>query len=146
MTTPTVRPGGVTVMAIIAGIAGAIDVATGLGDIAIGGGLLTDLGFGANLDTIMTVVGVVLVIVGILGLTAASGLWRLSDTGWLLARLWASVSVVVGLVGAGLSLLGDSISSQILAAAAGAAVPAVLAAIVLWYLYQPDVKKAFRRP
>ena len=146
MTTPTVRPGGVTIMAIIAGIAGAIDVATGLGDIAIGGGLLTDLGFGANLDGIMTVVGVVLVIVGILGLTAASGLWRLSDTGWLLARLWASVCIVTGLVGAGLSVLGDTIGSQILAVAAGSAVPAVLAAIVLWYLYTPDVKKAFRRP
>ena len=123
MTTPAVRPGGVTVMAVVAGIAGAIDVVTGLGDIGIGGGLLTDLGFGATLDGIMTVIGVALVAVGVVGLVTAYGLLQGSDWAWLIARLWASVCIVAGLVGAGLSLLGDNLVTQILAVAVGAAVP-----------------------
>ena len=132
-------------MAVVAGIAGAIDVITGLGDIGIGGGLLSDLGFGATLDGIMTVIGVALVAIGIVGLVTAYGLLQGSDWAWLIARAWASVCIVAGLVGAGLSLLGDNLVTQILAVAVGAAVPAILAAGVLWYLYQPHVKAAFGR-
>ena len=145
MTTPTVRPGGVTAMAVVAAIAGVMDVLAGLGNIGVGGGLLTDLGFGATLDSVMTVVGVALVAVGALGLAAGYGLWQLNDWGWQIARIWASVCIVVGLVGVGLSLLGDSLVSTILALIAGSAVPAILAVIVLWYLYQPHVKAAFGR-
>ena len=145
MTTPTVRPNGITAMAAVAAIAGAMDVIAGLGDIGVGGGLLTDLGFGATLDSVMTVIGVILVGVGALGLAAGYGLWQLRDWGWQIARIWASVCIVVGLVGVGLSLLGESLVSQILALIAGTAVPAILAVIVLWYLYQPHVKAAFGR-
>ena len=145
MTTSTERSGGVMAMALVAAVAGAIDLVTGLGDIGMGGGLITDLGFGATLDGIMTAVGVVLVGIGVLGLSTGYGLWRGSGWAWLIARLWASLCIIVGLVGAGLSLLGDTLVSQILALAAGAAVPAVLAAVVLWYLYRPHVKAAFGR-
>ena len=141
MTTPTVRPGGVTAIAIVAAIAGAMDIIAGLGDIGVGGGILTDLGFGATLDSVMTVVGVFLVAVGALGLATGYGLWQLRDWGWQIARIWASFCIVVGLVGVGLSLLGESLVSQILALIAGTAVPAILAVIVLWYIYQPHVRR-----
>jgi len=145
MTTPIDRPSGVTAMAVVAAIAGVMDILAGLGDIGVGGGLLTDLGFGATLDSVMTVVGVILVAVGALGVAAGYGLWQLRDWGWQIARIWASVCIVVGLVGVGLSLLGDSLVTEILALIAGSAVPAILAVIVLWYLYQPHVKAAFGR-
>ena len=80
-----------------------------------------------------------------MGLVTGYGLWRGSDWAWLIARFWASLCIVAGLVGVGLSLLGGSITSQVLAAAVGAAVPAVLAAVVLWYLFQPHVKAVFGR-
>ena len=145
MTSTTGRPTGVTAMAVVAGIAGAADILAGLGDIGMGGGFLGDLGFGATLDGIMTAVGLVLVAVGALGLATAFGLWRGRNWAWLIARLWASLCILAGIVGVALSLLSDRIVTEILAAMIGAAVPAVIAAVVLWYLYQPNVKAAFGR-
>ncbi len=145
MTSTTVRPTGVTAMAVVAGIAGAADILAGLGDIGMGGGFLGDLGFGATLDGIMTGVGLVLVAIGALGLATAFGLWRGRNWAWLVARLWASLCIIAGIVGVALSLLSDRIVTEILAAMVGAAVPAVIAAVVLWYLYQPNVKAAFGR-
>ena len=145
MTSTTDRPTGVTALAVVAGIAGAADVLAGLGDIGMGGGFLGDLGFGATLDGIMTGVGLILVAVGALGLATAFGLWRGRNWAWLIARLWASVCIIVGIVGVALSLLSDRIVTEIAAAMVGSAVPAVIAAVVLWYLYQPNVKAAFGR-
>jgi hypothetical protein len=145
MTSTTDRPTGVTAMAVVAGIAGAADILAGLGDIGMGGGFLGDLGFGATLDGIMTGVGLVLVAVGALGLASAFGLWRGRNWAWLIARLWASLCIIAGIVGVALSLLSDRIVTEILAAMIGAAIPAVIAAVVLWYLYQPNVKAAFGR-
>jgi hypothetical protein len=145
MTSTTDRPTGVTAMAVVAGIAGAADILAGLGDIGMGGGFLGDLGFGATFDAIMTGVGLVLVAVGALGLATAFGLWRGRNWAWLIARLWASLCIIVGIVGVALSLLSDRIVTEILAAMIGAAIPAVIAAVVLWYLYQPNVKAAFGR-
>ncbi len=145
MTSTTDRPTGVTAMAVVAGIAGAADILAGLSDIGMGGGFLGDLGFGATLDGIMTGVGLVLVAVGALGLATAFGLWRGRNWAWLIARLWASLCILAGIVGVALSLLSDRIVTEILAAMIGAAIPAVIAAVVLWYLYQPNVKAAFGR-
>ena len=145
MTAGVVRPTGVTVMAIVAVVAGIMDILAGLGDIGIGGGFLTKIGFGTTLDTIMMVVGVVLVAVGVLGLVSGFGLWSGREWAWLIARLWASLCVVIGLVSAGLSLFGTTLTSEIIAAIGAALVPAVAGAVVLWYLYQPQVKAAFHK-
>ena len=143
--TATDRPSGVIAMAVVAVITGAVDVLTGLGDIGIAGGFLSDHGFGDTLDGIMNVIGLGLVAVGVLGLATGYGLWQGRGWAWLITRLWASVCIVVGVVGAGVSLLSDTLTGQIVAAIIGAAGPAVAAAVVLWYLYQPHVKAAFGR-
>jgi hypothetical protein len=145
MTSAATRPTGVTLLAAVAAITGVLDVLAGLGDIGIAGGFLSDHGFGDNLDSVMTIIGVVLVAIGVLGLATGFGLLRGRNWAWLITRLWASVCIVAGLVGAGLSLLSDTITSQILAAMVGSAGAAVAAAVVLWYLYQPQVKAAFGR-
>ena len=104
MTAGVVRPMGVTVMAVVAVIAGILDILAGLGDIGIGGGFLTKIGFGTTLDGIMMIVGLFVVAVGVLGLVSGFGLWLERDWAWLIARLWASLCIIVGLVSAGLSL------------------------------------------
>jgi hypothetical protein len=139
------RPIGVAALAVVAAITGVVDVVTGLGDVGIAGGFLSDHGFGDKINTIMNLVGLALVAVGILGLATGFGLWRGRDWAWLITRLWASVCIVVGIVGVGVSLLSDTLTGTILAAILGAAGPAVAAAVVLWYLYQPHVKAAFGR-
>ena len=88
-------------------VAGVADLLAGLGDIGMGGGFLGDLGFGATLDGIMTAIGLGLVAVGALGLATAFGLWSGRNWAWLIARLWASLCIIAGIVGVGLSLLSD---------------------------------------
>ena len=112
MTSATDRPTGVTAMAIVAAIAGLADILAGLGDIGIGGGFLTDHGFGTTIDGIMTIVGACLVGIGILGLGSGYGLWRGRSWAWQIARLWAGLSIIVGVVAAALSLLGDTLTSR----------------------------------
>lgn len=145
MTSATDRPAGVTIMAVVAAIVGVTDIFAGLGDLGIAGGFLGDHGFGKTIDTIMTVVGVVLVGVGVLGLATAFGLIRERNWAWLIAMLWASVCIGAGLVGAGVSLLSDTLTSTIAGTVIGSTGTAIVAAVVLWYLYQPHAKAAFGR-
>lgn len=139
------RPIGVTILAAIALVAGVANIAAGLGNVGIGGGFLTEHGFGETLDTVMTIVGLALAAVGVLGVATGVGLLQERNWAWLITRLWASLCIVVGLVSAGLSLLGDTITSGILATILGGLVPAIAAVVVLWYIYRPDVRAAFGR-
>ncbi len=111
----TARPTGVAVMAAVAVISGVVDILAGLGDIGMGGGFLGDRGFGATIDGVMTIVGVGLVLVGILGVATGYGLWTGRNWAWLIARVWASVCILVGVIGVALSFLGDGITTEILA-------------------------------
>ena len=140
MTSATDRPTGVAAMAAVAGITGVVDILTGLGDIGIAGGFLSDHGFGDTLDGIMNVVGLVLVAVGVLGLATAFGLWRGRNWAWLITRLWASVCIVVGLVGAGTVAARRHADQPDPRAIVGSTATAIVAAVVLWYLYRPHVQ------
>ncbi len=142
--TATDRPTGVTVMALVAFVSGALDIVAGIEDIGFGGGFLSDR-FGGTLDGIMMAIGLVLVLIGVLGVATGIGLWTKRDWAWLIARLWASICVVVGVVNAALSVLGTTLTSAIVSAVVAGIVPAIVAAVVLWYLYQPNVKAYFGR-
>jgi hypothetical protein len=145
MASKAYRPTGVLILSAVAVIVGVTDILAGLGDIGIGGGFLSDRGFGGTLDGVMTAVGLVLVAVGVLGLATGIGLWRGHNWAWLITRLWASVCIIAGVVGVGLSLLSDTITSQILGTIIGSGAAAIVAAGVLWYLYRPAVKAGFGR-
>ncbi len=145
MTSAGYRPTGVLILAAVAVVVGLTDILAGLGDIGIAGGFLSDHGFGGTIDGIMTVVGLALVAVGVLGLATGIGLWRGHSWAWLVTRLWASVCIIAGVVGAGVSLLGDTLTSQILGTVIGSTGTAIVAAGVLWYLYRPSIKAAFGR-
>jgi hypothetical protein len=145
MTSAAYRPTGVLILAAVAVIVGVTDILTGLGDIGIAGGVLSDHGFGATIDGIMNVVGVVLVAVGVLGLATGIGLWRGHNWAWLVTRLWASVCIIAGVVGVGVSVLSDTITSEILGTIIGSTGTAIVAAGVLWYLYRPHIQAAFGR-
>jgi hypothetical protein len=145
MASAAYRPAGVLILAAVAVIVGATDIVAGLGDIGIAGGFLSDHGFGDTLDGFMNVVGLALVAVGVLGLATGIGLWRRHNWAWLVTRLWASVCIIAGVVGVGVSLLSDTLTSQILGTIIGSAGTAIVAAGVLSYLYRPSVKSAFGR-
>ena len=50
----------------------------------------------------------------------------------------------VGVIGAALSFLGEGITTQF-GTIVGSLAPAILAVVVLWYLYKPEVRAAFGR-
>ncbi len=145
MASKAYRPTGVLILSAVAVIVGVTDILAGLGDIGIAGGFLSDHGFGGTLDGVMNAVGLVLVAVGVLGLATGIGLWRGHNWAWLITRLWASVCIIAGVVGAGLSLLSDTLTSQIIATMIGSTGTAIVAAGVLWYIYRPAVKAGFGR-
>jgi uncharacterized membrane protein required for colicin V production len=56
------------------------------------------------------------------------------------------VCILIGVIGAALSFLGEGITTEILGTIVGSLAPAILAVVVLWYLYKPEVRAAFGRP
>ncbi len=129
------RPTGVTILAILAFIGGALQLATGVAAI-VGGGLVGGIiggTEGAAVGGLVAISGLFLLVLGIVALLAGFGLWQLAGWAWLLTIAWA----VLGLISAALTLLGGDIG--------GAIISAIIPAIVIWYLYRPDIKAAFGR-
>lgn len=129
------RPLGVTILAILAFIGGALQLATGAAAI-VGGGLVGGLlggAEGAAVGGLVAISGLFLVVLGIVALLAGYGLWQLASWAWLLTIAWA----ILGLISAALTLLGGDFASAIISA--------ILPAVVLWYLNRPDIKQAFGR-
>jgi hypothetical protein len=121
------RPVGITILAVLAIIGGLISIAAGL-SIGILGGITPGVQGPVGL------IGVVALIVGILQLIYGFGLWTLKPWAWLLALIGSLLSAISGLV-------------QIFAGgnASGGLLSIIIAAIIVWNLTTPDIKRAFRR-
>lgn len=119
------RPLGITVIAILAAIGGVFGIINGLG-LMTGGGLLGALGV-TVLGLPPVVYGVIVLVIGAAELYAAYGAWNLKGWAWM----WLLVLQVIGI------LLSIYPRLNIVGIAIGA--------VVLFYLYTPQVKKAFGR-
>ncbi|HEV8354466.1 MAG TPA: hypothetical protein VGR24_09790 [bacterium] len=118
------RPTGITVLAILAAIGGVLYVLAGLtllGLGAVGGVLGSGLGFLSG-----TVGGLFFLALGLVTLYVAWGAWNLQSWAWM----WMAVVIVIGLV---LAVLNRQWFS------------AIVDAIVVYYLFRPEVKTAFGR-
>ena len=120
------RPTGVTVIVILAAISGVFAVLGGLALLgmgafgaAMGGPLLAFFG---------TFAGIILVVFGAATLYAAWGAWNLKSWAWTLL-------VVLSVIGLVLSLF--SVRSSFISL--------IVNAVVLYYLFRPEVKSAFQR-
>jgi len=121
------RPVGITILAALAIIGGLISIAAGL-SIGILGGTIPGAQGPAGF------IGVVALIIGILQLIYGWGLWTLKPWAWLLALIGSLLSAISGLVQI---FAGGNSSSGLLSI--------IIAAIIVWYLTTPDIKRAFRR-
>ncbi len=118
------RPTGITILAILAAIGGVLYVLAGLALLGLGvaGGVLgSGLGFLTG-----TFGGIVLLALGIVTLYVAWGAWNLQSWAWM----WMVIVIAVGLV---LAVLQRQWFG------------AVVDAIVVYYLFRPEVKTAFGR-
>ena len=90
------RPLGVTILAILAGLAGVVEILGGVAIMALSGaaafagyGILAGLG---------AALGVLILLLGIITLVYAIGLWKLRGWAWWLAIIVGVISIVVGAI------------------------------------------------
>lgn len=119
------RPLGITIVAILAAIVGVLGLVVSLiiiGPLMAAGGLYM-------------LVGLVTLVISVLYLLVAYGAWTLKPWAWPLG-VGLSVANVV------LTLIGMTQSNQDLVSAL---IGLVISGVILYYLFQPDIKALFGR-
>ncbi len=120
------RPTGVTVIAILAAISGAFAVLGGLALLGLGavGGAMG----GPLLAFFGTFGGIIILALGVVTLYAAWGAWNLKVWAWTLLVVLTAIGLVLSLF---------SLRSSFLSL--------IVNAVILYYLFRPEVKAAFQR-
>lgn len=131
-TASTQRPTGVTILAILAIIGGVLGILVGLLGVLGGGAVAASLDAGAG--GLIIIFSIVSIVIGALYLAFGIGAWGLKPWAWML-----------GVIGAGLSLLSSIAQMIITQNIGGNILGAVIAAVILFYLFTPAVKQAFGR-
>ena len=130
----TARPTGITILAVLSAIGGILGI---LGGIALFG--LSGLAAGATGTTayfgLGAIFGLIALASGIASLVFAYGAWNLLPWAWTLGVALQVISLIL----AALAIVGGGdIGSQVIGV--------VISAIILYYLFQPQIKAAFGRP
>lgn len=127
------RPPGVTFLAVLAIVGGAINILYALPylgvSIALPGSITAGLSVGA---AVLASLGVGLLLVGLVQLMFGIGAIGLRPWAW-----------VMGVIGYGFSLITSAVSLATVAVTSGMVLTAVVAGIILLYLYSHDVRMAF---
>ena len=125
------RPTGIAILAILELLGGILILLVGIALAAVGGSVLSSLGYG-SLGGLAAVAGGVVAIFGIIGLLVGWGLWTGKGWAWWLAVILSILGVLVSIgsiaVGAFTSVVG-----------------LIIDAVILWYLFRPHVKAFFGR-
>ncbi len=116
------RPLGVTIIGILWILAGLLWIAAA----AVGGAALTIIGLGA----LGAIVGVILFIIGIIDLLLGIGCFKAWGWVWTVGVVFMVINILIGI----LTLFSSWMTGLI---------SIIIAAIVLWYLFQPQVKAYF---
>jgi hypothetical protein len=118
------RPLGITILAILAAIAGVLGLLGSLGLMALSG-----------LGGLFLIIGLVTLVLSVLYLAFAYGAWTLQPWGWTLGVGISVASIVITLIQ--LTQGQSTIVSALISIA--------ISGVILYYLFQPDVKAAFGR-
>lgn len=125
------RPLGVTVIAILAAISGVFGIMAGL-TLLVGGTAIGMAAGSAALGGLASLIGAITLIMAILMIVFAWGAWGLQPWAWTLGIVLQAIAIVLGLY-------------NLLSGGTGSIISIVLAAAITWYLFQPDVRRAFGR-
>jgi hypothetical protein len=126
------RPTGVTILAVLAGIGGVLGLLFGLLTVLLGGAL--GAAGAGPLGALAGAFGFILLILGVLYLVLAYGMWGLRPWAWTLGLGLAIVGIVFGV----LWLLSGDIATAL--------VQLVINGVIAYYLWQPSIKATFGRP
>ncbi|MEG3440256.1 hypothetical protein V0288_24225 [Pannus brasiliensis CCIBt3594] len=131
------RPTGVTILAVIQFLGGILSLFLGVSGLFFGG-LMVAAGSGQPANEATTMAPILIgasigaLINGMIGLIAGFGLFTLKGWGWILAIVFAALSILNNLVSLS---QGRNV--------AGAIVGIVISGLILYYLNQHNVKRAF---
>lgn len=140
---PMARPTGATVISVIDGILAAFLFLGALAAIGLGtmaGGLVgssggTDAaGVGAVLAGFGFIAGIIFLLVGLLYLAIAYGVWKGRSWAWMLGLVVSIIAIVFGVLG-----LSSGVN-------VGSIISLALPIIVVYFLWQPEVKRWLGRP
>jgi hypothetical protein len=137
----TGRPTGATVIAVIEGIIGVLALLAGLlfmvGMSVVGGiaGSQTDTqGLGGVFAGVGIVFGVIIILIALLYLAIAYGVCKGRGWSWMLGMVVSIIAIVFGVLG-----LTGGIS-------VGSIISLALPIVVVYFLWQPEVKRWLGRP
>ena len=116
------RPLGVTILGILWVLFGLMWLVAAF----IGGAVLTMIGLGA----IGAIIGVILFIIGVIDILIGIGCFKAWGWVWIVGVIFMVINLLIGLV----SLFSSPVTGL---------VTIIIAAIILWYLFQPNVKAYF---
>ncbi|NLI74642.1 MAG: hypothetical protein GX369_07765 [Euryarchaeota archaeon] len=115
-----VRPTGVSILSILLGLESLFFIIAGVGILGLGA-LLGPIGVSVGI-----IIGSFLILLGIIGLVIARGLWK--------GREWArTIAIAFTIIILAFSILGAIILEPSI-------LGALISIIILWYLYRPQVR------
>ena len=123
------RPTGVTILAVLAAIGGVLSILAGLALMALSSAAATFAISG--LSGLAALLGIVTLAIGIGDLVFAYGAWGLKPWAWMLGIALEVAGIVINLL---------TFSS---AAAVSTILSIAIAAGIIYYLYQPHIRRAF---
>lgn len=125
------RPTGITILAVLSAIGGVFGLLAGIALLTAG----TVVGAATGLGGFVFVAGLIVLAYSVLSLVLAYGFWNLKPWAWPLG-----IAVqALGILQAVLQFANNSSNVASLVIGVG------IAALILWYLFQPNVKAAFGR-
>jgi hypothetical protein len=126
------RPTGVTILAVVSAIGGIFGVLAALALLGFGAFLAAASGLGG----LAFIFGLILLVIAVAELVLAYGFWMMREWAWVWGITLQAISVLRSLI---YLVLGyESISNLI--------VQIVVAGIIIYYLNQPAIRKAFGAP
>lgn len=124
------RPMGVTILAVLAAIGGVLGILAGLVLVGLSSSVAA-ADMALPLSGAVAILGIVSIVIGIGDLAFAYGAWGLKPWAWMLGIVLEAVGIAVDL----LEFRSATATSTI--------VSVVIAGAIIYYLYQPHVRRAF---
>ena len=129
------RPIGITILAVLETIGALVLLALGAMVVLLGAAVLVAIGLGeaslgVALSEIVVFVGGFILLLGVIELVIAWGLWKGQGWAWTVALIVA----VLGIIGGVIAIVSGSLYNIVTLA---------IQVIIVYYLYRPEVKAYF---
>ena len=124
------RPLGVTILAILAAIGGVLGILAGLVLVGLSSAVAA-ADMVLPLSGAVAILGIITIVISLGDLAFAYGAWGLKPWAWMLGIVLEAIGIVVNL------------AEWRSATASSTVVSIVIAGAIIYYLYQPHVRRAF---